>query len=107
MGSITAETRETYENDGYYLNERVGQFGIEASMERELHGKWGYVVYEVDKSSRIIRVIEEVPAVNGNDVQLTIDLDQQQYAEQAQEKQIKLRRLATARNGLDPETNFV
>lgn len=107
MGSITAETKDKYVADGYYLNERVGQFGIEASMERDLHGEWGYVVYEVDKSSRIVRVIEEVPAVNGNDVQLTIDLDQQQYAEQALETQLKLRRFAVARNGLDPETNFV
>ncbi|BAN02153.1 penicillin-binding transpeptidase domain-containing protein [Ilumatobacter coccineus] len=107
MGSITAETKDAYVGDGYFLNERVGQFGIEASMERELHGQWGYVVYEVDKSSRIVREIERVPAINGNDIQLTIDLDQQQYAEQALESQLKLRRLATARNGLDPETNFV
>jgi penicillin-binding protein 2 len=106
MGRITAETKDAYLDDGYYLNERVGQFGIEASMERELHGKWGYVVYEVDKASRIIREVELVPAINGNDVQLTIDLDQQQYAEQALETQLKLRRQATARNGLDPETNF-
>lgn len=107
MGSITAETKDAYVEEGYYLNERVGQFGIEASMERELHGQWGYVVYEVDKSSRIVREIERVPAVNGNDVQLTIDLDQQQYAEQALESQLKLRQLATAHNGLDPETNWL
>ncbi|MFN3254742.1 MAG: penicillin-binding transpeptidase domain-containing protein [Ilumatobacter sp.] len=107
MGRITAETKDTYTEAGYYLNERVGQFGIELSMERELHGEWGYVTYEVDKSSRIVREIERVPAVNGKDIQLTIDLDQQQYAEQALETQLKLRRLEVARNGLDPETNFV
>jgi penicillin-binding protein 2 len=41
MGSITAETKDFYEDRGYYLNERVGQFGIELSMEEQLHGKWG------------------------------------------------------------------
>ena len=106
MGRITAETQEYYTDLGYQLNERVGKFGIELSMEEELHGKPGYVVYEVDKSSRIVREIERLPAVNGRDVQLTIDLDQQQYAEQALETQLGLRQLATARNGLDPETNF-
>ena len=106
MGALTPDTLDDYLADGYYRNERVGQFGIELSMERELHGKWGYVTYEVDKSNRIVREVERVPARNGNDVQLTIDLDQQQYAEQALESQLRLRRQATAHNGLDPETNF-
>ena len=106
MGRITAETKDTYLDRGYQLIERVGKFGIELSMEDELHGTPGYIVYEVDKSSRIVRVIEEVPAVNGKDIQLTIDLDQQQFAEQALETQLKLRQNEVARNGLDPETNF-
>ncbi|MFK7917528.1 MAG: penicillin-binding transpeptidase domain-containing protein [Ilumatobacter sp.] len=106
MGRITAETKDLYLDRGYQLNERVGKFGIELSMEDELHGNPGYITYEVDKSSRIVRVIEEVPAVNGKDIQLTIDLDQQQFAEQALETQLKLRQQEVARNGLDPETNF-
>ncbi len=106
MGRITAETKDRYTAAGYNLNERVGQFGVELSMEEELHGKWGFVTYEVDNASRILRKVEEVPAVDGNDVQLTIDLDQQQYAEQALENQLKLRRLDTADNPLDRETDF-
>lgn len=106
MGRITAETKEAYTGAGYYLNERVGQFGIELSMEEELHGKWGYVTYEVDNSSRIVREVERVPAVNGRDVQLTIDLDQQQYAEQNLETQLRRRRLETAINPKDEETKY-
>lgn len=106
MGRITAETKDQYLERGYQLNERVGKFGIELSMEDDLHGNPGFITYEVDKSSRIVRVIEEVPAVNGKDIQLTIDLDQQQFAEQALETQLKLRQQEVARNGLDPETNF-
>lgn len=106
MGRITAETKDLYLDRGYQLNERVGKFGIELSMEDDLHGTPGFITYEVDKSSRIVRVIEEVPAVNGKDIQLTIDLDQQQFAEQALETQLKLRQQEVARNGLDPETNF-
>ncbi|MEM1335330.1 MAG: penicillin-binding transpeptidase domain-containing protein, partial [Actinomycetota bacterium] len=106
MGRITAETLDLYDERGYLANERVGKFGVELSMEEQLRGTPGYVVYEVDKFSRIVRTIEEVPPINGRDVQLTIDLDQQQYAEQALEEMLRFRQQAEARNGLDPETNF-
>jgi len=106
MGRITAETKDFYQDRGYYLNERVGQFGIELSMEEDLHGKWGSVTYEVDNASRIVREVRRVPPINGNDVQLTIDLDQQQFAEQALETQLKVRQQEVATNPLDPETNF-
>jgi penicillin-binding protein 2 len=106
MGRITAETKDLYQDAGYYLNERVGQFGIELSMEEELHGNWGSVTYEVDNASRIVREVSLTPPINGNDVQLTIDLDQQQYAEQALETQLRRRSLQYSTNPLDPETNF-
>ena len=106
MGRITEETEDAYTAAGYFLNERVGQFGVELSMEEALHGTWGHVTYEVDNASRIVREVERVPPINGNDIQLTIDLDQQQFAEQALETQLALRRQATANNPLDPETNF-
>ena len=106
MGRITADTKDTYTSAGYYLNERVGQFGVELSMEDELHGKWGYVTYEVDNASRIVREVTRVPAINGNDIQLTIDLDQQQFAEEALETQLETRRSVLANNPADPETNF-
>ncbi len=106
MGRITAETKDFYQEQGYFLNERVGQFGIELSMEEDLHGVWGSVTYEVDNASRIVREVERIPPINGNDVQLTIDLDQQQFAEQALETQIKRRQAEVAVNPKDPETNF-
>jgi penicillin-binding protein 2 len=106
MGRITAETKEFYQGKGYFLNERVGQFGIELSMEDHLHGEWGSVTYEVDNQSRIVREVTRKPPINGNDIQLTIDLDQQQYAEQALETQLKRRQTAFAVNPRDPATNF-
>lgn len=106
MGSITADTQDFYQEQGYFLNERVGQFGIELSMEDDLHGKWGSVTYEVDNGSRIVREVERIPPINGNDIQLTIDLDQQQFAEQALETQLRARRQVGAINPRDPEANF-
>ena len=106
LGRITAETKDAYQDAGYFLNERVGQFGIELSMEEELHGRWGQVTYEVDNASRIVREVSRTPPINGNDIQLTIDLDQQQFAEQALETQLRRRQLEVATNPRDSETQF-
>jgi len=97
MGNITADHKDEYQDAGYFLNERVGQFGIELSMEKELHGQWG---------SKIVREVSRTPPINGNDVQITIDLEQQQFAEQALETQLKLRRLEISANPQDPDTGF-
>jgi penicillin-binding protein 2 len=98
MGAITAEQADEYEAAGYLLNERVGQFGVELSMERVLHGTWGERVYEVDAANRPVRLLRDVPPINGFDVQLTIDLDIQQYAEQAVESTLEARRTQKAPN---------
>lgn len=98
MGALTQDDLDDPLYDGYLLNERVGQFGIEKSMEQFLHGTWGYKEIEVDATNRPVRVIREVPPVNGFDVQLTIDLDVQQYAEQTVETTLRARRTQTATN---------
>lgn len=98
MGAITAEQLDEKLAAGYLRNERIGQFGVERSMEAELHGVWGEKVIEVDAANRPVRVISEVAPINGKDVQLTIDLDVQQFAEQAIETTLELRRTQTAPN---------
>ena len=98
MGAITKEQKDEYLAKDYVLSERVGQFGVELSMESVLHGVWGRRVYEVDAAERPVRLIEEVPPVDGFDVQLTIDLTLQQYAEQALETTLEVRRDELAPN---------
>ena len=100
MGAITAEQLEGYLVRGYLRNERVGQFGIERSMEEVLHGTWGYRVLEVDATNRPVRIAEEVPPINGYDVQLTLDLDVQVYVEQALETSLRSRRTQYTSNPL-------
>ncbi|MEO6652639.1 MAG: penicillin-binding transpeptidase domain-containing protein [Ilumatobacteraceae bacterium] len=98
MGAITADQLDERLDEGYNRNERVGQFGIELELEQVLHGSWGYKKVEVDAANRPIRTLEEVPPVNGFDVQLTIDLDVQQYAEQILETTLRARRTQSAPN---------
>lgn len=92
MGALNADNIDEYLARGYNRNERVGQFGVEASMEDELHGTWGKQVWEIDAAGNTVRLLEEVLPVAGYDVQLSIDLDLQQYAEQALETKLKQRR---------------
>jgi penicillin-binding protein 2 len=94
MGAINADNLKSYLAQGYKRNERVGQFGVESSMERELHGQWGKRVYEVDASGAIVRELtsERIEPVAGFDIQLSIDLDVQQYAEQALQTELRNRR---------------
>ncbi len=105
MAAINKDNLDQYLRAGYKRNERVGQFGVEASMEPQLHGIWGKKVYEIDAAGRIVRelVDQRVNPVAGNDLQLTIDLDVQQYAEQALEDKLKQRRFLSTTDG-DPDT---
>ena len=48
LGAITEGTLDEYRHQGYNADERVGQFGVEKSMESVLHGSWGKKVYEID-----------------------------------------------------------
>ena len=75
---ITADDEADYEELGYDTSvdgEKVGRAGVELWMEKMLHGKWGEVVYEVDANNRIVREISYEAPVNGEDIQLSIDLD--------------------------------
>lgn len=92
MGLILDTQAAGFKEKGYLLNEIVGQFGIERSMEEVLHGKWGKVVYEVDSANRVVREVSRVEPVPGKDVQLTIDMKVQQYAERVLETELRNRR---------------
>jgi len=101
MGAITAEDADQYEALGYDVSsqgEDVGRSGVEQSMEQRLHGRWGQRTYEIDAGNRIVRTISYTPPVSGEDVQLSIDLDLQYYAERLLITQLKSRRQQWATN---------
>jgi penicillin-binding protein 2 len=101
MGAITAEDAGHYRGLGYDTSNRgeeVGRAGVELEYETTLHGRWGEIVYEVDSHGAIVREISRHDAVNGMDIQLSIDLDVQQYAERILQTQLRLKRAFTAPN---------
>jgi penicillin-binding protein 2 len=65
----------------YQANSNIGKTGLERAYEKELRGVPGQRTIEVDASGRPVRTVSVVPAVPGNDLQLTIDINLQQQAE--------------------------
>lgn len=61
----------------------IGKTGIEESFEDVLNGKSGIKRVEVDVVGNTTNVIEEIKAVPGNNVYLSMDLDVQRVAEEA------------------------
>jgi len=86
---IDAETYNRLKNEGYGINDIIGKTGIEYSAERELRGTPGYKKVEVDVRRNISRVIEETPAVPGNNVVLTLDMDLQKIAVEVLKRRIE------------------
>jgi len=77
------------EAQGYNRDDKIGVAGIEASMESQLSGsigsRTGVRVVEVNAQSKVIREYENesVPASDGNDVVLTLDVEMQTQLEKA------------------------
>lgn len=69
------------EEAGYRPDDRIGVAGIEATYERELRGKPGKKLYEVDANERPLNDIRIDSPQPGHNLTLTIDLDLQRDVE--------------------------
>jgi penicillin-binding protein 2 len=92
LGAIRESETSYYKNLGYDPDSRIGQFGVEQTYESVLRGTPGYVKYEVDSRGRFLRQLDRKEPVPGFDLQLTIDLDLQQFTERALQNEIMVRR---------------
>ncbi len=82
-GEITEEELTARAEENYRLGDVVGHLGSEAAFESLLRGQWGGQQVEVDSAGRVIRILGNKPAVSGQDIHLTIDLEIQKAAEAA------------------------
>jgi penicillin-binding protein 2 len=91
IGPIPQEQAETYEAQGYDPNRNlVGLTGVERSFEQVVRGQDGQKLVEVDVAGREVRTVGEArPAVPGNSLRLTLDLDLQQTVEGIVERQLR------------------
>ena len=56
-----------------------GKLGIERYYEEQLHGVTGFEKVETNSRGKVIRTLEEQPAIAGKNIHLTIDLDLQLF----------------------------
>lgn len=95
---ITAEQYDRLQGEGYGRNDIIGQTGIELTAERYLRGMDGQKKVEVDTSGRQTDELYGKPAIPGNDIVLTLDMNLQKVAMESLERNIKLIRESGGRN---------
>lgn len=84
MLPITEEEFTQLQKDkelGYRRQDRIGAMGIEYSYERELRGKPGNKLYEVDATERPLNDLRIVSPDPGRNLTLSIDVDLQKDVE--------------------------
>jgi penicillin-binding protein 2 len=83
-GAVSAEELAELGDLGYLNDDQIGKTGVEATFEAELRGTYGAEEIERDASGRYLRtvqIVEEPQA--GDSLELTIDVEIQQQAEEA------------------------
>ena len=81
---ISADDLDTYKRRGYQGSERVGNAGIERSMEDSLAGQHGGTLYVVNPSTgQIVTKVGESEPQPSESVHLTLDRNLQYYAEKS------------------------
>lgn len=81
VGRINSKELSKLDESEYRGTEVIGKSGIEKSYEKRLHGLPGIQQVETNARGRVLRKLETIPAVPGEDIQLTIDIGLQQFAE--------------------------
>ena len=83
---INAEEYERLKNEGYGINDEIGESGIEGSMEQYLRGTSGEKTVTIDDKGKVTEEITKEP-VQGDTIVLSIDKDLQHLA------QVKLKKI--------------
>lgn len=83
VGEVDANELADREGEGYKAGDLIGKAGVERIYEPVLRGVDGHLSVEVDALGRPLRVLGRVPAVAGQNINLTLDLDLQTAATEA------------------------
>jgi len=101
VGRINQKDLTVIDEGNYRGTTHIGKTGLEKYYEAELHGKVGRQKVEVNAQGRVLRVLEKVAPVAGNDLVLNLDLELQKMAEQ------KLGEFAGSVIAIEPHTGAV
>lgn len=99
VGEINDTELAARKGEGYRLGDDIGKFGVEQSFEKDLRGEPGVTRLEVDATGKVLLpALSSRPPAQGDDVQLTIDLDVQTLAEDSLAKGLEAARSIYDRN---------
>ncbi|HCL36917.1 MAG TPA: penicillin-binding protein 2, partial [Marinobacter hydrocarbonoclasticus] len=85
VGRINRDELQRIDPVNYAGTNYIGKSGIERFYEEALHGQVGYQHVETNARGRILRVLERVNPVPGEDLQLHLDLRLQRRAHELME----------------------
>lgn len=80
-GELNETELEKRRDQGYRLGDVVGKLGLEAALESNLRGDWGGQKIEVNGAGQVMRILGKDPAIAGEDLTLTLDIQLQRAAE--------------------------
>jgi penicillin-binding protein 2 len=95
VGEINDEELGPRKALGYKAGDTIGKSGLELAYETELRGDPEISKLEVDSQGRVQRSLGNQPAVQGDDIRLSIDLDIQRLAEESLAQGLDLARNST------------
>ncbi len=81
VGRINERELVVIDVGNYRGTTHIGKTGLEKYYEAELHGRVGRQKVEVNAQGRVLRVLDKVPPVAGNDLILNLDIELQRIAE--------------------------
>jgi penicillin-binding protein 2 len=82
IGIMSAEDYAVAKDNGYLPYDMIGKQGVEISHEESLRGTNGYETLEVNAQGKYSRTVAKQDPVNGESLQLSIDVELQKYIEQ-------------------------
>lgn len=85
IGKINQEEYAELKAEGYFINDNIGQDGIESIMESRLRGSNATKSIEIDEYGRYIITNNNNEIITGDQVYLTIDAKLQEVAENSLE----------------------
>ncbi|TCS81063.1 penicillin-binding transpeptidase domain-containing protein [Tepidibacillus fermentans] len=77
VGNITAEELQSLKDKGYSQSDLVGKSGLEKIFEEKLRGKNGGEIFIIDGKTNAHKVIAKLDPIDGENIQLTIDINLQ------------------------------
>ncbi len=108
LGKLSPDEYRHARELGYRRNDELGITGVEKSYESYLRGTLGERVHEVDAHGRIIALVGDTAPKDGQDLDLTLDIELQARTEKALRSQMK--RAGTERGAvvaLDPRDGSI